>query len=173
MGASAGLSVPTGDRGEFLKPGFDVGAHLAFRPAALPVGVRVEGQFNRFAVHFDEDEMPGMRAEGNVQLIGGTASVVLGVPAASSPLRPYLMGGVGIYNRRGSVRVTFEGVTDSGSDSRTDSGVNGGAGIELGLGGLTAFLEARYHVALDAPDEEEFEGIQNTRFIPISVGIRF
>jgi opacity protein-like surface antigen len=171
LGASAGLTLPTGDFGDVTKTGFNVGAHLAFRPATLPFGVRVEGQFNRFAI--EDNELIGFEADGNIQIISGTANVVLGVPTDISAIRPYVIGGVGIYNYRSSGRFTLGGETESGTASQTDFGLNGGAGVEFGLGGLAAFVEARYHVIFNAPDDDELEGIENTKFIPISFGIKF
>jgi opacity protein-like surface antigen len=171
LGASAGLTLPIGDFGDVTNTGFNVGAHLALRPATLPFGVRVEGQFNRFAVA--DNELIGFEADGNVQIISGTANVVLGVPTDISAIRPYVIGGAGIYNYRSSGRFTLGGETESGTASQTDFGLNGGAGVEFRLGGLAAFVEARYHVIFNAPDDDELEGIENTRFIPIGFGIKF
>ena len=172
FGASAGLSMPLGEFGDVVKTGFNVGAHIAYRPATLPFGVRVEGQFNRFAYDFDDNDL-GIEGDGNIQIISGTANATIGVPVASSAVRPYVIGGVGVYNYRSSGTVDFGGVSESGTESRTKFGLNGGAGVEFGLGSLAAFIEARYHVILDAPDEEGLEGIGNTKFVPISFGIKF
>jgi len=171
LGASAGFTLPIGDFGEAMNTGFNVGAHLAFTPATLPFGVRVEGQFNRFGIA--DNELIGFEADGNIQIISGTANVLLGVPTDIGAIRPYVIGGVGIYNYRSSGSFTLGGETQSGTASQTDFGLNGGAGVGFGLGGLAAFVEARYHVIFNAPDDDELEAIENTKFIPISFGIKF
>jgi opacity protein-like surface antigen len=165
FGVSGGLSMPLGDFGDVVKSGFNVGAHLAFKPATLPVGIRVEGQFNRFGLDVEGGDVLGIETDGNVQIISGTANAVFGVPAASSAFRPYLIGGVGLYNLKGSGSISFGGVTESGSDSETKFGLNGGAGIEFGLSGLATFVEARFHSV--------FTEDSKTNFVPISFGIKF
>jgi opacity protein-like surface antigen len=155
FGVSGGLSMPTGNLGDGVSAGFNVGAHLAFKPAMLPVGLRVEGKFNRFA--YEES----VAADGNLQIISGTVNGIFGVPAASSAFRPYLIGGVGLYNSKAS----FESATGGATSSGTDIGLNGGAGIEFGLSGLATFVEARFNSVFT-------EG-SNTNFIPITFGIKF
>jgi opacity protein-like surface antigen len=155
FGISGGLTLPVGDIGDAVNSGFNAGAHLAFMPAMLPFGVRVEGQFNRFA--YDET----VASDANLQIISGTANAVFGVPAASSAFRPYVIGGLGVYNSK----FTAETVLGDGSSSDTNFGLNAGAGIEFGLSGLSTFIEARFHSVFT-------EG-NKTNFVPISFGIKF
>jgi opacity protein-like surface antigen len=155
FGVSGGLTLPIGDLGDAVGSGFNAGAHLAFKPATFPFGVRVEGQFNRFA--YEET----LASDGNLQIISGTANAVFGVPAASSAFRPYIIGGIGVYNSKSS----FETVVGDGSSSDTNFGLNGGAGIEFGLSGLSTFIEARFNTIFT-------EG-SKTNFIPITFGIKF
>jgi hypothetical protein len=203
FGASGGLSLPMGDFADGVKSGFNAGAHLAFKPAMLPFGVRVEAQYNRFGVKglglddFGSDSVDfggdfgedfgdlfpfDLDLDGNARIVSGTVNAVFGVPAASGAFRPYLIGGVGVYNEK--VSFTIFGLT--ASRSQTKLGINGGAGIEFGLGRLAAFAEARYHMVFDKEDDEEIGGIGNiggigdlggsafnTTYIPISIGIRF
>jgi hypothetical protein len=95
---------------------------------------------------------------GNHSLLAGLVNGVFGLPAGI-PLRPYVTAGVGVYNGgRGGVE---------GQDAVRDThfGLNGGGGLQFGLGGMTAFLEARFHNVM-ASDEA-------IRFIPLSVGVMF
>ena len=153
FGVSGGLSMPVGDLGDGVKSGFNAGAHLAFKPATFPFGVRVEGQFNRFAYEATSD--------ANLQIISGTANAVFGVPAASSAFRPYVIGGIGVYNAKSSV----ETAVGDASNSDTNFGLNAGAGIEFGLSGLATFVEARFNSIFS-------EG-SKSNFIPITFGIKF
>ena len=169
FGVSGGLSVPLGDFADGVKSGFNAGAHLAFKPAALPFGLRVEGQFNQFDLKGLEDDGEELEVDGNARIISGTVNGVFGVPAASSAFRPYLIAGVGAYNEK----VTFDFLGESLSESQTKLGINGGVGIEFGLSGLATFIEARYHMVFDKEDDEETGAGSNTTFVPISFGIKF
>jgi opacity protein-like surface antigen len=167
LGVSGGLSIPSGDAGDVLKTGFNAGAHLAFTPAMLPFGVRVEGQFHRFDL---KDQ--GFDQGGNLRILSGTVNGVFGVPAASSAFRPYLIGGVGVSNGKYGFDEPSD-LADQLQESRTKFGVNGGVGIEFGLSGLATFVEARYHYIFDKAEDPESGESANTRFIPISFGIKF
>jgi opacity protein-like surface antigen len=157
-----------GDFADGVKSGFNAGAHLAFKPAMLPFGLRVEGQFNQFDLKGLEEL--GEDVDGDARIISGTVNGVFGVPAASSAFRPYLIAGVGAYNER----VKFDFLGASESESQTKLGINGGVGIEFGLSGLATFIEARYHLVFDKEDDEDTGASgSNTTFVPISFGIKF
>ena len=101
---------------------------------------------------------------GNVDLIGASANVVLSL--TQSVVRPYLIGGVGVYNRRVSQDIT--GTIDefrSLRDEQTDLGFNGGFGLAFGGLGPAVFVEARYHSVATTPER--------TKFVPVVIGISF
>ena len=72
--------------------------------------------------------------EANLNLL-----YTLGLPLV--PLTPYLGGGLNIA--RTVVKNSTDGLLDR---ERTDKGVNLLAGLELGIGGLSPFVEFRYEV---------------------------
>jgi hypothetical protein len=148
LGVTGGASVPTGDRGDGLQTGFNVGGLLEVAPAVSPVGLRLEGGYHRF------DYSGGVN--GNDRLITGIANGVVKFPG--SVARPYLIGGVGAYNLGGETNGTSR-------DSETNIGLNGGVGIDIPLSGIATFVEARYHTV--------FRDDRNFTMLPISVGIRF
>jgi hypothetical protein len=148
---SGGLSVPMSDLSDFSNSGYNLNLGLAFGAPLLPVGFRVEGGFSSF------DTKTG---GATTRIASATANAVLNLGPTGAA--PYLIGGLGIYNRRFSSNAFGE------ADSRTSAGVNVGGGIRFPLGGLTTFLEARYHVMLGNQDEAT-----NLQFIPISFGVQF
>ena len=148
---SGGLSVPMSDLSDAANSGYNVNLGVAFGAPLIPVGFRLEGGFSSF-----EAKTGG----ASTRIASGTANAVLNL--GPSGAAPYLIGGLGIYNRRLHSDVTDE------SDSRTSAGVNVGGGIRFPLGGLTTFLEARYHVILGSQEEGT-----NFQFIPISFGVQF
>lgn len=153
FGISAGATMPMGDFGDAAATGFNVGGLLEAKPAAMPVAFRFEVDYNR---HSFSDDLSAL-ADGNFNVISGTANVAYKFPTTTSPVRPYILGGVGMY--RMGVEIEDE------SDSETKMGLNGGAGIEIPLSGFTSFIELRYHTV--------FTDDSNTNYMPIKFGIRF
>ena len=148
LGISGGASVPSGDLGDGLESGFNIGGLLQVSPATSPLGLRLEGNYHRF------DYDAGV--DGNTRLISGVANGVLRFPG--QVVRPYLIAGIGAYNLGGEV-------ANVDLDSETNVGLNGGAGIDIPLSGIAAFVEARYHTV--------FREGANFNMVPITVGIRF
>jgi hypothetical protein len=157
FGVSAGASFPTSDFGDAVKSGYSIAGHVGVKPALFPIGVRLEGMYNRF-------DLKGVSSTSsttpNATIWAGTANGVL--MSASSPgmLRPYLIGGVGVY-----------GLKTTNTESVTKFGVNGGVGLDLALSGIGTFIEARYHYVLTK--DNSIVGTTNTGFVPVVVGVRF
>jgi opacity protein-like surface antigen len=126
-----------------------------------PLGFRGEVGFNRFDL--------GNNGNGNVRMLNGAANFIL-TPSSIMGAKPYLIGGVGVYNVKGSVdRGILEGgdvfIGSSGSDTRV--GFNGGLGLTFGLGPVGTMLEARY-VSVNGKN-----GGGSLTFVPVSFGITF
>ena len=154
FGVSGGIAFPTGNFGDGFKSGYDVAAHLGFQPATLPVGLRIEGMYNRF------DLKGSNQFDVHTNLLALTGNAVL-APKSSTEgsLRPYGIGGIGVYN----VKTSAKDAGDAGSD--TKFGLNVGAGLELPLSGISTFVEARYH--------HVFGDGGSLGFIPVVVGVKF
>ena len=73
---------------------------------------------------------------------------------------PYAIAGLGIYNTNSSC-------SGCASNSNSNVGINGGGGFRFGLGGFSAFVEARYHYV---PGKN---GNPKTTFVPITFGVTF
>lgn len=186
FGVSGGALVPVGDFADAFETGYAVNGVIGLRAPTLPVSFRGEVGYSRNSLKdFD----------GNLRIISGVANVVFPFTAApTAVVRPYLIGGVGVYNYRGSVtidddfdfsdsraprggalatrtpvggpvtQVSGRSVTVS-DESRTRFGLNGGAGIELPLSGISAYAEARFQTI--------FAEGGRINAVPILVGIRF
>lgn len=143
FGVSLGGSLPTGDFGKGVKTGFVVGGLLETAPAALPVKLR-------FNLDYNQHSFKG--GSGSIKNISGTANAVYDFPSQSS-FRPYVIGGVGAYHGR------------AGGESDTNFGLNGGAGINIPLSGFSTFVEARYnHIFVSGGSQS---------YIPVVFGVRF
>lgn len=140
----AGAAIPMGNFADAVNTGFTIGGGLTLRAPLMPVALRVDGDYNRFA--FDQ-VIPG--TDENMSLWSVTANAQLA--PALSPV--YFIGGVGAYS------MSWEG------ESETDFGLNGGAGLRIPLTGFNTFVEARFHSVFS-------EG-ENTNYLPIIFGVEF
>ena len=94
LGMGGGAAVPTGTLADGSTTGWSSEIVARVKPAASPVGLQVDGFYNRFGLAGGVD--------GNSRLIGSTANAVFTFPIASKA-RPYLIGGVGVYNGQTSI----------------------------------------------------------------------
>lgn len=158
FGVGGGVSIPTGDALTDFKTGFHGTALLRFKPPAFPIALQFDGTFTRLS--FDEGSGPSV--DLNYQVISGTANAVWVFPSApATPVKPYLIGGIGLYNQ------DFKGDdVPPGVESQTDFGINLGAGFDFGVSGASLFAEARFHKIFG-------DGSDDPTLIPITVGIRF
>jgi hypothetical protein len=142
FGVSGGPSFPTGDG---LNSGFHVAGHLGVRSRTSPLGVRFDVLYDNFGVE-------GTSAD--LRTLAGTANLMVHLPSAATAVRPYLSGGLGIYNTK------FSNV-----DGRTNAGLNAGVGLDFPMSGIIPFAELRFHTVFT-------EG-ENTTFVPLVFGVRF
>ncbi len=156
-----GASIPLSDYGDIAKTGFNGMVAVSFAPSSFPLGIQIDGMYQRLKF---EDVVPGGRSS---QILQGTGNLIYKFKTSEeSTFRPYLIGGVGIYNFKAvsGDDVAGPGVGNSGNTG-TDFGLNGGAGFDFKAGAVGLFLEGRFHnVFTDGSD---------AKFIPITVGVRF
>ncbi len=149
---SGGLSIPVSDLSNSYNSGYNVAGGVNFGAPIVPVGARIELGYN------------GYDAKGgggvNARIISGTANAVLNLGPTSAA--PYLIGGLGIYNRHINTNSVIT-VAD-----KSVAGINIGGGIRFPLTGITTFLEARYHAMLGNANDGT-----NYQYIPITFGIAF
>jgi hypothetical protein len=148
LGIAGGAAQPMSDLKQGANMGYNATAALGINLPFIPVGLRIDGAYNQF----------GQKADGDAKLhvISATGNLVWRLPSVG--ISPYLIGGAGLY---------MQTVSASGLASATDNhlGWNAGAGVNLPLGFLKAFVEARYnHVSADNGTME---------FVPVTVGIMF
>jgi len=157
FGFGGGLVVPTGTLGDGYSTGYSGSALVRVQPPASPVGFQVDAFYTRFGLQNGVD--------GHGQMIGGTANAVFAFPGASMA-RPYLIGGLGLYNNK----VSIDGL--GSSESQTKFGINAGAGFDFGLGKAKMYAEGRFHAIMkgvaDANGDEKA-----AYMIPLTVGLRF
>lgn len=152
-----GLTLPLGNFGDAAGTGFHGLAAVSFVPSGSPIGIQVDGMFHRTGM----DDNFALGDDVNTQIIQGTANAVYKFQTSEeTKIRPYLIGGVGLY----SFKLTGDDVEDPFGDAETDFGINGGAGFDFKFGSAGLFVEGRFH--------NVFSEGESTNFIPITVGVR-
>lgn len=149
LGIAGGLSLPTSDLSDFTDLGFNGTVTVGMTPALIPLGIRIDGAINQFAI---KDDL----GDGNVRFLSVTGNLVYKIPGAM--VSPYLIGGAGLYNTKADLGIF-------GSESENNFGWNVGGGINMPLSGFSTFIEARYN-------QVQTDG-EAAKFIPITFGILF
>jgi hypothetical protein len=143
-GVGAGLLMPMGDYADFDKMGLVGGVGGTY---ALPGGqLGIRGDLTYSTTSHDG-------GGGSTKIMGGMASLVYMLGGAAGA-RPYLLGGLGMYN------------VDGGGDAQTKLGFGFGGGVSfpMGTGGSRLFAETRYMSVSTDP---------TVTFLPLVVGISF
>ena len=171
FGASAGLSMPNGDISDGYNTGFHITGLADHKLAAAPVSIRGELSFQ--SIGGKEFGIPGASMKlDNMSMLMVTGNAVYHFAVApKTPVRPYLIGGLGMYNYKGGLTMssidpsTGQVTTISASDRMTKLGLNGGIGTGFQLGTMSTFAELRIH--------NVFADGGSLRVVPLSFGIMF
>jgi len=155
-----GIGIPLDQFDDAAKLGWHGLAAVSFVPNGWPVGIQIDGSYQQF--NLDDTAFPGFSGLKN-RFIMGTGNIVFKFKSSEeSSFRPYLIGGGGVYNSK------ITGSDDPGDvipGGETKFGINAGAGFDIKTSGIGLFVEGRFHdVFTDGP---------NTKFIPITLGVRF
>ncbi len=147
IGIAGGASLPTSDLSDGANTGFNVTGTVGFNPSLIPLGIRVDGAYNRF----------GLKAPlaGNVAYTSVSGNLVYKFP--STTVSPYAIGGAGWCHTSADTGI--------GTGSDNNFCWNAGGGISMPLSGFDTFIEARYN-------QIQTEGV-STKFIPITFGVMF
>lgn len=148
FGIAVGAALPTSDLSDIASTGYNVTGTIGITPQLIPLGIRIDGAYNRFSLKNGVD--------GEVHFTSVTGNLVYKIP--SEAVSPYLIGGAGWYNAGGSI-------TGFGGGSSNHFGWNLGGGISMPLSGFDTFLEARYN-------QVQVDG-GSFKYIPITFGVMF
>lgn len=147
LGISAGAAIPVSDLGNDYNTGYNITASLGFNSYGSPVGFRVDGMYNSMSAQ-NGVNLP------DVKISSANANLVYALPGTG--IRPYLIGGAGIYGLKRDL---------AGASTTTKLGLNGGVGASFPLSGFNTFVEARLH--------HVYSDNVATQFIPVTFGISF
>lgn len=159
IGISGGLSMPMGDLSNVAESGYNITGHYFYRPAnAKRVLYRGDVSFDAWGAN---TTVGTAVLSGSLRSIGFMGNVVISAGDRTSSMRPYLLVGGGLAR----TSATYDGAAAGFKSSDTNLGVQGGAGLEFSLSGMSTFLEAKYVYALQETSD--------WTYVPITFGIRF
>ena len=146
IGAALGAAIPLDGLSTSFNTGFNFTGTIGINPAGLPVGFRIDAAYNQF----------GSKGAtiSSAKIAGVSGNVLLRM--AGAEMAPYAIGGLGYYRVSHSV---------TGGVASNHFGFNAGAGLDIPLSGLKAFIEARYNRIT--------ENGGSTSFVPVTVGVMF
>ena len=154
-GFSGGASFPTSDWSDAYGDGYHGGIVLNYELPALPLGLRVDGDYRNFSA-----KTSGVFSN-SAEIFDGNANLVFGIRIVV--VKVYALGGGGFYN----MKFKSESAGVSSSISQTDFGWNAGAGVAFVVGKVSIFGEGRYHeVTLD-------NSAGKFKFVAATAGILF
>ena len=153
VGIGGGATLPVSDLSDIQSTGWHGLVTMGYRPAMSPVGFRLDGMYHSLG---GEETGPGTNRD--FRAIALTGNVVVEAPGMA--VRPYLIGGAGLYNTK-----------LEGAESKNNLGINGGLGLKFRVMDFDTFVEARYHTAIDALGSGDNE--RSASFVPITFGVSF
>jgi opacity protein-like surface antigen len=161
IGVGGGLSIPSGDAGDALERGRHGQAFLSLGVPGVPVGVRGSVGYERFDW---KETGEGPAPDGHVSILSGRVGALLYF--APGRIRPYVLGGIGTY--RVSSEVSADGTDTSRSETRF--GIDAGAGLEMNLVLVRAFVETRLeNIFTDGGFDGTGDG--SVRIVPVTIGV--
>jgi opacity protein-like surface antigen len=183
VGIAAGMSIPSGTFGNRVNSGPDVAGSVEFHPRRGSLGLRAELSYSDFGLTDGYLARFSGANDGNASILAGTLNLVYDINRGGR-LRPYLIGGAGVYRRHvevdrpdgldvatvfdpffGFVNEVFPTEAVERSRTQTKFGLNGGGGLTMSMGPTSLFAEARYHDA--------FTGSRHTAMVPIRIGVQW
>jgi len=145
FGLGAGLIFPTGNYGTVDKAGWHVMGLIQLPIAHSPIHLRFDGMYG-------STSHKSAFGPGSTKLAGATADLLYHLGERASKVRPYVLGGLGIFN-----------VSDGSSTTKFTFGLGGG--LLFGVGNAHAFLEGRY-MSIQTSGS-------SLNFLPVSFGLMF
>lgn len=179
FGVQGGANFPQSNINAYYRAGASGGLVLGYDPIAFPIGIRVNAVYNRL----QGENIAGTtgsttttstryrNADLYSAFVDATGRLPFGrILGATSGL--YLVGGPGVtvfrnYQNFQNVTGTTVGASkvDLGYKNATRFALNGGGGLDFGIGAASLFVEGRY--------VRVFTKGRDTDYVPVMVGLRF
>lgn len=168
FGIGGGAVVPVSDAADALKNGFHGLGYVRVMIPGTGLSAGVNVSFQR--LDFKDAKLAAPALPGTTAASTGASDVLVGLGdlkfalIPNGPVRPYLTAGLGAYHLRSDA-----GGGSSTSDTRF--GVNGGAGVDVAIGRVRAFVQGRVdNVYTSEGGAIDAKSIQ---LVPVTLGLEF
>ena len=176
FGVQGGANFPQNNIRDAYRTGFNGGIQLGYDPKTSPIGLRVNALYNRFRGDNTNALAVQPNRASDSETYSAFADAVLRLPFGKflgSTSGFYLVGGPGVtlfrnYRDFQQQTGTTVGGSETGaltSNNATRFSLNGGVGLEYGIGNVSLFTEGRY--------VRVFTQGRDTDYLPLTVGLRF
>ena len=153
LGIGGGVAVPAGKFADTKATGYSGAVSLAIGSGDIPVGLRIDGIYNRFSRKADATSQQTAATSG-ANVVGGLVDLIYAFPGTTA--KAYVIAGVGYYH------------TKIQGSANNNIGFNGGVGVTFGAGPIAMFFETRYHsISRNAAEG----GV--VQFVPVTIGLLF
>jgi hypothetical protein len=160
FGFGGGVIVPVSDAKDAFSTGVNGQAFVLVQLGQLPA-LRFNLGYQRFDLK--DAIAPTATTTGNTQVLSGVAA--LSVDLLHGPVRPYVTAGLGGFD----VRQALTAASSSTSASAFNFGVDGGAGIAIATGRISAFAEGKVQNVFTKTGG--LIDAKSIRSVPVSFGI--
>ena len=143
LNLGGGASFPQGRLADGADPGWHALAGLTISSLMQPIGIRVEGAYNRLGA---DEPFP------DATVTSATLNFTYRLPFTDSPFSPYVITGWGAY---------WLDCAESACEADQRFGWNAGLGTRFNFG-LRGFVEGRFHGVTG-----------KVRYMPLTLGLTF
>lgn len=139
LGVGGGLTIPTGNSTTPIQTGFNGQAYVLVRLLPFLPVLRFNLGYSHYSFKDALDSAVGAGYSGKSrQVLSGLGE--LSIPLFKvGPVRPYIMAGLGAFD----VRTNADSATIGKSQTSFNFGIDGGGGLSVALGRVSAFAEGR------------------------------
>jgi len=155
VGIGGGAAIPVGKLSNTQDTGYHGILALAMGVAELPIGVRIDGIYNKLLNN--KQLSPGGAFSSDLRVMGVLGNLIFAFSGTNA--KPYVIVGGGLYNIKPDTTA---------AKSENYFGVNAGLGATFGIGPFATFVESRYN---SISRKAAKGGVM--QFVPITVGLMF
>lgn len=162
IGVSGGMLVPTSGARTALEQGMTAEGFVLVNLGGFPL--RFDLGYQHFGLKPASSGPSSTNESGIGQILGGIAGTQIDL--LHGPVRPYLTAGIGGFDLMKAMQTASGSMTASG----LNIGVDGGGGLAIKLGRLSAFGEARLQ---NVYSQGKVLNLKTVQSVPVSFGVMF
>jgi hypothetical protein len=154
-----GAGAPIGDFNESFNIGWHLVGAVAYTVPRTPLALQVDASYAEYGQNVTS-------LDARQAMFHGTADLMYQFRSTKTAIEPYVIGGGGVYY------LDPKGADTQGIDSRTEFGLNAGAGVTWKTQQFGLFFESRFPPVIDGRDTKDRD-TKDLQFNNFTVGVSF